>query len=385
MSDVSRHVSPTGIDAAPPAANSGRVRRRVPPNFFSIPLGIAGLADAWAAAVPTLGSPAAIAHVLDIVAGVVWMVILVAYAAQGPRRILRDLRDQVLAPFVALAPITAMLLASQLGGYALSAAKVLVVVFLIVTVIIGGWLTGQWMLGEIEQDAMHPGYFLPTVAGGFIGAFSAASVDLRDLAEASFGIGALCWVLLGSIVLNRLFTRKLLPAALLPTMAIELAPPAVGGIAYAAIHPAFADPLGYALAGYAVLMALVQIRLLPRYARLNSQLLGLHLLLRGRRDRRARVDRSEAPGRLCSACRHRDSPHLRLHPRDRAPHGSRRQSGAAVTWTRATSVRGCAATVGACYLIGAVRAQRSPTLAMGARRKAHSADRDTAGVRCPSP
>lgn len=38
-------------------------------------------------------------------------------------------------------------------------------------------------------------------------------------------------MLLGSLVLNRLFFNRALPPALMPTLAIELAPPAVAGLA----------------------------------------------------------------------------------------------------------------------------------------------------------
>jgi hypothetical protein len=35
-------------------------------------------------------------------------------------------------------------------------------------------------------NPVHPGYFLPTAAGGLIGASAAAAVHLQTLAEASF-------------------------------------------------------------------------------------------------------------------------------------------------------------------------------------------------------
>src|ERR1700684_475977 len=111
---------------------------RVPPNLFAIALGIAGLAQAWHAAVPLLGTGQAVADVLDVLDAALWLVLVGAYLAQGPRIILADLRDPVLSPFVAASALTAMLLASALANDALAVGRVVVVVFLAVTIAIGG-------------------------------------------------------------------------------------------------------------------------------------------------------------------------------------------------------------------------------------------------------
>jgi tellurite resistance protein len=87
-------------------------------------------------------------------------------------------------------------------------------------------------------------------------------VHLKALAEASFGIGVICWLLLGSAILNRLFTRPALPAALVPAMAIETAPPAVAGLAWFALDGRTVNVVACVLGGYAVLMALAQLRLI---------------------------------------------------------------------------------------------------------------------------
>ena len=242
---------------------------RVPPNLFAIALGIAGLALAWDAAVPVLGTPQAIPDALNVLGAALWLVLVGAYLAQGPRIILADLRDPDLSPFVSASALTAMLLSAALAKEAFAAGRVLVIVCLAATIGIGSWLTGQWMTGEIEPDSVHPGYFLPTAAGGLVGANAAAQVHLHALAEASFGIGVICWILLGSTILNRLFTRPALPSALVPTMAIELGIPAVAGSAYFAVAGRTVSFIACALGGYAVLMALVQVRLIPVYRRLS--------------------------------------------------------------------------------------------------------------------
>jgi tellurite resistance protein len=210
-----------------------------------------------------------VADALYLLSAAVWLIALAAYLRQGPCRLAADLHDGVVGPFVSLAVITPLLISAGLGGYALGAAQVIVAVFLGLTVALGGWLTGQWIAADYSLDAAHPGYFLPTVAGPLVGAFAAAGVQMHALAELSFGIGAVAWLLLGSFTLGRLFFRPALPAVLVPTLAIEVAPPAVAGVAYFFVSPGATGAIGAGLAGYAVLMVVTQLRLIPLYARLR--------------------------------------------------------------------------------------------------------------------
>jgi tellurite resistance protein len=239
------------------------------PNQFSIAFGLAGLTEVWQASVSAVGTPQAVPDALSILTAVVWCGLVAVYAAQGPRQILADLRDPVFSAFPSLALIVGMLLSATLSRHAFAAGRALVVVFFVPTALLGGWVTGQWMAGPLQRERMHPGYFLPTVAGGFIGAATTAQVGLHGLAEASFGVGVLCWVMIGSIILNRLFFTGMLAPALVPTLAIELAPPAVGGLAYFGLTGGRTDAFAAALAGYAVLMVLVQLRFLPLYLSLS--------------------------------------------------------------------------------------------------------------------
>ncbi|MEY9862031.1 tellurite resistance protein [Catenulispora sp. GAS73] len=250
-----------------PTGKRGR-RRRIPPNLFGIPFGIAGVADVWATAASTLGISRAIPDAIDILAAVGWAAIVGLYFSQGRARLAADVRDPVVAPFVALSVIAPILPAVTLSGYAFEAARAVIVGLVALTVLFGAWLTGQWIVGEIDQDKLHPGYLLPTVAGGLVSAYAAAAVDMRALAEALFGWGIVSWLLLGSLIMGRRFIRPPLAPALIPTHAIEVAPPAVAGIAYFEINGGRIDLVATALAGYTAAMALVQLRLVPIYVRL---------------------------------------------------------------------------------------------------------------------
>jgi len=237
--------------------------------MFSMAFGLAGLAAAWQVAAKLLSIPLAVPDALFILAAAVWAVLVAGYLAQGPARVRGDWRDGSVSPFIPLTVIAPMILAVALSRFAFSAGQVLVVVFLALTVLLGGWLTGEWIYTGVPQDLVHPGYYLPTVAGGFVGAYCAALVHLHAIAEAAFGIGILCWLMLAALVFNRLIIRPALPSRLVPALAIEMAPPMVAGLAWFGVAGTKIDFVAAAVGGYAVLMVLVQLRLIPLYARLK--------------------------------------------------------------------------------------------------------------------
>ncbi len=261
------------MTAHPPAGTEHPGPTRIPLNFFGIPFGLAGLAGAWVTVAHFGQAPAWVGDALLVIAAAAWVVIVSLYTRHAVSRRGRwgsDLLDHVAGPFASLAVITPILLAVE-GVYphAEVPGRVLVDVFLALTVLLGAWFTGQWIYGPLELDRFHPGYFLPTVAGGFVASAAAAEVGQLRLAEFMFGLGLFCWLILGSTILLRLFFRPPLPAALTPTLAIEVAPAATAFLALLAINGDRINAGAAAIAGYGVLMALAQVRLLPAYLRLK--------------------------------------------------------------------------------------------------------------------
>jgi hypothetical protein len=91
------------------ASSSAQARRRIlriPPSFFSISVGLAGLAHAWGAASGLLGIPLQIADALSALAAAVWLAFVVAYLAQGWRQVRADVTNVMLSPFVPVSVIT---------------------------------------------------------------------------------------------------------------------------------------------------------------------------------------------------------------------------------------------------------------------------------------
>ncbi|MDQ1663023.1 MAG: tellurite resistance protein [Blastococcus sp.] len=246
--------------------------RRVPVNLFGIPFGLAGLGEVWTTLARYGSAPALVGEALLLLSAAVWLVLVLGYLRHllaRPRTVGADLRDPVAAPFASLVVITPMVLAGQgLSPHAALAAQVVTDTFLTLTVLLGGWFTGQWLYRPLDIDRFHPGYFLPTVAGGLIAAAAAGTVGQPRLGEIMLGLGGLCWILLGSVILGRLLLGPVLPPPLQPTLAIEVAPPAVASLAWFALRGDRIDVVAAVLAGYGLLMVLAQLPLLPVYLRL---------------------------------------------------------------------------------------------------------------------
>ncbi|MFE2538799.1 SLAC1 family transporter [Actinacidiphila glaucinigra] len=246
-------------------------KRPIPLNLFGMPFGLVGLADAWLTAAGAGRVPRGVGDALLILSAAVWVVVTVAYLnhALRNRALVRDLTDQAAGPFASLCVIVPMVIAANgLHAHAETAGRVVVDVFLVLTVLLGAWFTGQWIYGRVDVDRFHPGYFLPTVAGGLLAAASAGAVGQQRLGQVMFGLGAVCWMILGSVIMGRLLFRPLPPPPLLPTLAIEVAPAAVASLAYFTLFTDSIDGVAAFLGGYGLLMVLAQLRLLPAYLKL---------------------------------------------------------------------------------------------------------------------
>jgi tellurite resistance protein len=197
-------------------------------------------------------------------------VLYIRYAAADSGALRRDLEDMTAGPFASLAVITPVVLAADgLAPYSRGIAAVVIDVFVVLTLLLGGWFTGFWMRGGTDLERLHPGYLLPTVAGGFIAAAALADVGQVRFGQVMLGLGVLCWAIVGSMILLRLIFRSPLADSLIPTMAIEVAPAAVASLALFASSGGRVTVSIAMVAGYGLLMVAAQLPLLPRYVRLG--------------------------------------------------------------------------------------------------------------------
>jgi tellurite resistance protein len=238
----------------------------IPAAFFGIVLGLAGLGSAWRAAHQAWQLPALVGEVLMALAAMVWALLLVLFILKWIltwEEALSEAHHPIQCCFIGLAGVATMLIALGALPYSRLAAQILFCIGAAFTVAFATWRTGLLWRGEREHNATTPVLYLPTVAGGFVMATVASALGYPDWGQLAFGAALFSWLAIESVLLHRLYTVASMPAALRPTLGIQLAPPVVGALAYLSVTPGAPDPLAYAMLGYGLLQALLMLRLLP--------------------------------------------------------------------------------------------------------------------------
>jgi tellurite resistance protein len=245
--------------AAPAAAAAPSWLQRLPPGLFAIPLGLIGLAATWGRlgqADPGARALGAGLHTVLAALGLaVWALLCVLWLLKllrHPEQVRGLWGHPLQGSFLALAPVSSLLVvavAAPATHHAplLLALHMLVLLALALQLSIAWRVVAQLTTGRIGPELVTPALYLPTVAGGFVGAMALQGLGLHGWAVLLFGVGLGAWALLEARILHRLFAGPL-PLALRPTLGLELAPTSVGALTLAVLWPALpADALLVAL------------------------------------------------------------------------------------------------------------------------------------------
>jgi tellurite resistance protein len=235
----------------------------VPAAFFGMVLGLAGLGGTWRVAHQVWNLPEVIGEALMAFAALVWLILIVLFAMKWVfafEEAHREAHHPVQCCFIGLAGVTTMLMALAVLPYSRIAAESAFAIGALYTLIFALWRTGLLWRGERDHEATTPVLYLPTVAGGFVAAIVASALGYEDWAELAFGVALFSWFAIESVLIHRLYTATRLQPSLRPVLGIQIAPPAVGALAYLSINGGHPDMFAHALLGYALMQTLLMLR-----------------------------------------------------------------------------------------------------------------------------
>jgi len=130
------------------------------------------------------------------------------------------------------------------------------------------YVLNQWIHHpKFQIIHMTPAWFIPVV-GNILVPIAGVEHGYTEVSWFFFSIGIIYWVVLKTLVLNRMMFHDPMPGKLLPTMFILIAPPAVGFISYLKLNGEldnFARILFYA----AMFLLVLLLSQLPRFTRIK--------------------------------------------------------------------------------------------------------------------
>jgi tellurite resistance protein len=242
----------------PHAAPTSRIAH-YPVTFFAIGMGMMGLTLATRAAerafeVPNLASPWVL-----VISVVMLAAVALGYmvkALSHPAEVSAEWRHPVRIAFFPAISISLLLLAAALlepmpqvahmvwlAGTALQGVLALAV--------IGAWIGHR----PFQPGQLTPAWFIPAV-GNVIVPLAGARLGYMEISWLFFSGGLIFWVVLLTLVMNRLMFHEPLPSKMLPTLMILVAPPAVAFTAWVRLTGEV-GPFGHFFLSVAYVFALV--------------------------------------------------------------------------------------------------------------------------------
>jgi tellurite resistance protein len=206
-----------------------------PISFFSVVMGLCGLTIATQKVEELAATGRVVSTALLVVTLAAFLLIAITYAAKLVRHraaCVGEFNDPIRISFFPAFSIALLLVSISLLRASLELSLVFwctgVVLHLVFTLVI---LTVWVQQSKFEIQHMSPAWFLPVV-GNILVPIAGVTHAPVEISWFFFSVGLVVWTILQALVFYRIFFHHPLPAKLLPTLFILLAPPAVALIAY---------------------------------------------------------------------------------------------------------------------------------------------------------
>ncbi|MEZ5839567.1 MAG: SLAC1 anion channel family protein [Hyphomicrobiales bacterium] len=242
--------------------------KHFPISFFALVMGLSGLTLAAERLEMTLGMKHSGSLVLLIIALVVFITIAALYGLKAARYwddVVWEWHHPVRMAFFPTASISIILLATAAMPFSAKVAFVWwtigATLHLIGTLsVVSAWIGHR----AFETPHLNPAWFIPAVGNALV-PIAGVPLGFPEISWFFFSVGMLFWIVLLTLVFNRLIFHTPLPERLFPTLVILVAPPAVGFVAYMRLAgelDSFARILYYGGVAFFLVVALQLPRLL---------------------------------------------------------------------------------------------------------------------------
>ena len=208
-----------------------------PVMMFAIIMGLAGLTIVYQKANDLFGLSLWITDGLILLTSFLFCAILLTYFAKAvvyPSEVKKEFAHPIRINFFAAISISFLLLSIifketyfVISFYSWYIGAILHLFFTLYTL-------SFWINKTLEIQHSNPAWFIPIV-GNLVVPVAGVDIVSPDVTVFYFSIGIFFWIILFSIILNRLIFHKQFAQKFMPTLFILIAPPSIGFIAYVKI------------------------------------------------------------------------------------------------------------------------------------------------------
>ncbi|WP_372986155.1 SLAC1 anion channel family protein [Marinobacter sp.] len=242
-----------------------------PISWFAVVMGMTGFTIAWHRAETLFALPVKPSPVLLGLTITIFVVLAGFYLAKTvryPDRVKAEFGHPVKLNFFPTISIGLILMSIAVLPYSANASLACWLVGLLLHLAFTLYVLSAWLhQTHFEVSHINPAWFIPIV-GNILVPIAGVQHASSEISWFFFSIGLVFWLVLLTIIFYRMFFHHPLPAKLLPTLFILIAPPAVGFISWLQLTgevDAFARILYYS-AIFLTLMLMTQVR---RFLRLE--------------------------------------------------------------------------------------------------------------------
>lgn len=241
-----------------------------PVTFFAVMMGLLGLALSMAAAEKAAGSAANVSQFILGAAVAVFAVLAFFYTlklVRHPGAVRAEWNHPVRIAFFPTISISLLLLGTALAPRVPDAAYVIWSIGVAAQAMLSLSVIANW-IGHRSFQPLHlsPAWFIPAV-GNVLVPLAGVEFGVIELSWLFFSAGLLFWIVLLTLVMNRLIFHEPLPARLMPTLVILIAPPAVAFVAWVRLT-GDVDAFARVLLNTGYVFALIVLTQAPRFFRL---------------------------------------------------------------------------------------------------------------------
>jgi tellurite resistance protein len=214
--------------------NNSRLKN-FPVSFFSAVLGLAGFTIALKRAEQFLGMPFTISNGVLVFSLAAFGVISIVYLLKiiyYREDVAAEMRHPVRINFFPTFSISLLLFSVAFLGINPLVAKYFWGIGVVLQLVFTIKVLSYWIQSEhLQVGHLNPSWFIPVVGNILV---PAAGVELfsPEISWFFFSIGIVFWIVLFSMLFNRILFHPPVPAKLLPTFFIMIAPPAIGFVSY---------------------------------------------------------------------------------------------------------------------------------------------------------